>query len=46
MTPAPGIVSRTTGGILDMYFFLGPSPENVIEQYTEVSNMCAQKKYN
>ncbi len=35
LTPAPGIIYRTIGGILDMYFFLGPTPENSVEQYTE-----------
>lgn len=25
----------TTGGLLDMYFFLGPTPESTVEQYTE-----------
>lgn len=33
--PAPGLVYRITGGILDFYAFLGPEPENVIQQYTE-----------
>ncbi|GMT03543.1 hypothetical protein PENTCL1PPCAC_25717, partial [Pristionchus entomophagus] len=31
--PAPGLVYRTTGGFLDMYFFPGPSPAQVIAQY-------------
>jgi len=35
LTPAPGLVYRTTGGELDIYFFLGPDPEQVVSQYTE-----------
>ncbi|CAF1092425.1 unnamed protein product, partial [Brachionus calyciflorus] len=33
--PAPGLVYRAYGGILDFYVFLGPEPENVIQQFTE-----------
>jgi len=35
LTPAPGLVYRTIGGVLDLYFFLGPEPEAVVSQYTE-----------
>ena len=35
LTPAPGLVYRTIGGLLDMFIFLGPGPEQVVEQYTE-----------
>lgn len=35
LTPAPGMVYKTIGGVLDMYVFLGPEPNSVIEQYTK-----------
>lgn len=33
--PAPGYVYRTTGGVLDIYIFLGPTPEETVQQFTE-----------
>ena len=35
LTPGPSMIYRSIGGILDMYLFLGPSPEQVVQQYTE-----------
>uniref|UniRef100_A0A0M3HTR8 NtCtMGAM_N domain-containing protein n=1 Tax=Ascaris lumbricoides TaxID=6252 RepID=A0A0M3HTR8_ASCLU len=31
--PGPHMVYRTIGGMLDIYFFPGPTPEEVIQQY-------------
>ena len=29
MTPGPALVYRTIGGLLDLYFFMGPTPNEV-----------------
>uniref|UniRef100_A0A914CQQ0 Alpha-glucosidase n=1 Tax=Acrobeloides nanus TaxID=290746 RepID=A0A914CQQ0_9BILA len=34
--PAPHIVYRTLGGQLEFFFFPGPTPEQVIQQYEQV----------
>ncbi|XP_009995095.1 PREDICTED: maltase-glucoamylase, intestinal-like [Chaetura pelagica] len=35
LSPNPSLTFRTIGGVLDFYIFLGPTPENVVQQYTE-----------
>ncbi|XP_006861321.1 PREDICTED: maltase-glucoamylase, intestinal [Chrysochloris asiatica] len=34
--PMPALTYRTTGGVLDFYVVLGPTPELVTQQYTEL----------
>lgn len=34
--PTPALTYRTIGGILDFYMVLGPTPEQVVQEYTTV----------
>jgi alpha-glucosidase (family GH31 glycosyl hydrolase) len=36
VSPMPSVTFHTIGGILDFFVFLGPSPDEVISQYTQV----------
>lgn len=40
LQPTPALTYRTVGGILDFYMVLGPTPEMVVQKYTEVSCVC------
>uniref|UniRef100_A0A674GCW2 alpha-glucosidase n=1 Tax=Taeniopygia guttata TaxID=59729 RepID=A0A674GCW2_TAEGU len=34
--PTPALTYRTIGGVLDFYMFLGPTPELVVQEYTQL----------
>ena len=38
LQPHPALLFRTIGGILDIHMFLGPSPEQVTQQFTQVGS--------
>lgn len=42
--PTPALTYRTTGGILDFYMVLGPTPELVVQEYTAVRFSCCKFK--
>ncbi|XP_069036870.1 lysosomal alpha-glucosidase [Lepisosteus oculatus] len=45
LQPAPALTWRTIGGILDIYIFLGPDPNSVVQQYLEVVGVPAMPVY-
>lgn len=34
--PLPALTYTTTGGIIDLYIFTGPTVQNVVEQYWDI----------
>ncbi|XP_078486588.1 sucrase-isomaltase, intestinal [Ciona intestinalis] len=45
LTPLPSITYRTIGGILDFYLFLGPTPNEVVQQYSSAVGKPMQPPY-
>lgn len=45
LQPYPALTFRTIGGILDMYIFLGPTPEDVVKQYQKVIGLPFMPPY-
>jgi len=43
--PMPGLTYRTIGGALDFFVFLGPRPEDVVKQYTQLIGRPAIPPY-
>lgn len=41
----PGLTYRTIGGALDFFVFLGPRPEDVVKQYTQLIGRPAIPPY-
>jgi hypothetical protein len=36
LQPLPALTYTTIGGIIDLYIFTGPTPQDVVEQYWDV----------
>ncbi|XP_075810057.1 putative maltase-glucoamylase 2 [Microtus pennsylvanicus] len=45
LQPTPALTFRTIGGILDFYMVLGPTPELVTQQYTQLVGRPAMPPY-
>ena len=45
LQPGPAITFRSIGGIMDFYWFLGPTPSDVVKQYLELIGLPLMPPY-
>ena len=36
LQPTPALTFRSIGGVFDIYFFMGPTPADVVSQYSNI----------
>ena len=45
LQPTPAVTYRTIGGIVDLFFMMGPTPEAVVSQYHDVIGHAVMPPY-
>ncbi|KAA0198026.1 hypothetical protein HAZT_HAZT009475 [Hyalella azteca] len=45
LIPKPGLALRAIGGVMDLFFLLGPAPNSVVQQYAQLVGLPAMPPY-